>query len=85
MKIPTNAQLPSDDPGMNKAELEKSDILPPKEKHDLSSMVRSVKMKLKQVQLPSDSKMSKKSVSGMGRKKELHLVHSMKKAKDLRK
>ncbi|XWS44502.1 hypothetical protein CRYUN_Cryun15aG0051100 [Craigia yunnanensis] len=85
MKIPTNAQFPSDDPGMYKAELEKSDILPPKEKHDLSSMVRSVKMKLKQVQLPSDSKMSKKGISGMGRKKVQHLVYSMKKAKDLRK
>lgn len=81
MKISTNAQLPPDDPGMSKAGLDKSDILPSKEKHDLSSMVRSVKMKLKQAQLPSDGKMSKKSVSGMGRKKE---QHSMKKAKDFR-
>ncbi|XP_022739833.1 ESF1 homolog isoform X2 [Durio zibethinus] len=84
-KMPKNAQFPSGDPGMNKVEHEKSDILSSKEKHALSSMVRSVKMKLKQVQLPSDLKMSKKSLSGMGRKKEQHPVHSMKKFKDLRK
>ncbi|XVF16850.1 hypothetical protein REPUB_Repub10bG0067600 [Reevesia pubescens] len=78
-EIPTNAKFPSADTGMNKVEHEKSDFLPSKEKHDLSSMVRSVKMKLKQTQLPSDRKMSKKSVSGMGRKKEQHLVHSVKK------
>ncbi|XVF08845.1 hypothetical protein REPUB_Repub07fG0038800 [Reevesia pubescens] len=80
MKIPTNAKFPSADTEMNKVEHEKSDFLPSKEKHDLSSMVRSVKMKLKQTQLPSDRKISKKSVSGMGRKKEQHLVHSVKKA-----
>ncbi|EOY03305.1 Nucleus isoform 2 [Theobroma cacao] len=85
MKMSANSQFPSADPGMNKVEQEKSDILPSKEKHALSSMVRSVKMKLKQVQLPSDSKMSKKSISGMGRKQEQHLVHSMKKTKVLRK
>ncbi|XP_017981623.1 PREDICTED: pre-rRNA-processing protein esf1 [Theobroma cacao] len=85
MKMSANSQFPSDDPGMNKVEQEKSHILPSKEKHALSSMVRSVKMKLKQVQLPSDSKMPKKSVSGMGRKQEQHLVHSMKKTKVLRK
>ncbi|PPR88249.1 hypothetical protein GOBAR_AA32435 [Gossypium barbadense] len=65
-KIPTDGQLSIDDPGMYKAEHENSDILPSKEKHNLSSMVRSVKMKLKQVQLPSERKVSKKSVSGKG-------------------
>ncbi|EOY16544.1 Nucleus isoform 5 [Theobroma cacao] len=85
MKMSANSQFPSDDPGMNKVEQEKSHILPSKEKHALSSMVRSVKMKLKQVQLPSDSKMPKKSVSGMGRKQEQHQVHSIKKTKVLRK
>ncbi|XVE86319.1 hypothetical protein DITRI_Ditri18aG0026300 [Diplodiscus trichospermus] len=79
-KIPT-VQFPSDDSGMNQVEHEKSDILPSKEKHELSSMVRLVKMKLKQAQRPSDSKMSKKSVSVMGRKLEQHLVHSVKKTK----
>ncbi|KAK6238407.1 hypothetical protein QUC31_003876 [Theobroma cacao] len=62
LKMSANSQFQSGDPGMNKVEQEKSDILPSKEKHALSSMVRSVKMKLKQVQLPSDSKMSKKSI-----------------------
>lgn len=81
-KIPSDAQLPSDDPGMNKAEFDKSVTVSSKEKRDLSSMVKSVKMKLKQVQMPSDRKMSKKSVSGKGRK-EHHQVHSRKKAKDL--
>ncbi|XWS41106.1 hypothetical protein CRYUN_Cryun17cG0052300 [Craigia yunnanensis] len=85
MKIPTEAQFPSDDSRMNNVEHEKSNILPSKEKHELSSMVRSVKKKLKQVQLPSDSKMSKKSVSGMGRKQEQHPVHSIKNTKVLRK
>ncbi|OMO59539.1 pre-rRNA-processing protein ESF1 [Corchorus olitorius] len=56
----TNSQFPSNDHGVNKVEKDKSDILPSKEKHELSSMVRSVKMKLKQVQLPSASKMPKK-------------------------
>ncbi|OMO83867.1 Embryo sac development arrest [Corchorus capsularis] len=55
----TNSQFPPDDHGVNKVE-KKSDILPSKEKHELSSMVRSVKAKLKQVQLPSASKMPKK-------------------------
>ncbi|MBA0876426.1 hypothetical protein Goshw_025774 [Gossypium schwendimanii] len=82
-KIPTDGQLSTDDPGMYKAEHENSDILPSKEKHNLSSMVRSVKMKLKQVQLPSERKVSKKSVSGMGGKKEKHRVHSKNKAKYL--
>ncbi|KAA3464432.1 pre-rRNA-processing protein esf1 [Gossypium australe] len=82
-KISTDGQLSTDDPGMHKAENENSDVLPSKEKHNLSSMVRSVKMKLKQVQLPSKRKVSKKSVSGMGRKKEKHRVHSNNKAKDL--
>ncbi|KAG4203043.1 hypothetical protein ERO13_A05G376600v2 [Gossypium hirsutum] len=82
-KIPTDGQLSIDDPGMYKAEHENSDILPSKEKHNLSSMVRSVKMKLKQVQLPSERKVSKKSVSGKGGKKEKHRVHSKNKAKDL--
>ncbi|KAG4109115.1 hypothetical protein ERO13_1Z049326v2, partial [Gossypium hirsutum] len=82
-KILTDGQLSADDPGMYKAEHENSDILPSKEKHNLSSMVRSVKMKLKQVQLPSERKVSKKSVSGMGGKKEKHRVHSKNKAKYL--
>ncbi|GMI67772.1 hypothetical protein like AT3G01160 [Hibiscus trionum] len=76
-----DTKIPTDDPGMNKVEHENSDILPSKEKHNLSSMVRSVKMKLKQVQVP-DRKVSKKSVSGMGGKKEQHQVHAKKKAKN---
>ncbi|KAE8669538.1 aspartic proteinase-like protein 1-like [Hibiscus syriacus] len=62
-------KIPTDDPGMNGVEREKCAILPSKEKHNLSLMVRSVKMKLKQVQLPS------------GGKKKQHQVHS-KKAKN---
>ncbi|KAK8672757.1 hypothetical protein V6N13_111120 [Hibiscus sabdariffa] len=62
--------IPTDNPGMNKVEQDNSDVLPSKEKHNLSSMVRSVKMKLKQVKVPS--------VPGMGGKKE---QHSKKKAK----
>ncbi|KAE8661372.1 Nucleus isoform 4 [Hibiscus syriacus] len=64
-----DTKIPTDAPGMNEAEREKCDILPSKEKHNLCSMVRSVKMKLKQVQLPS------------GGKKKQHQVHS-KKAKN---
>lgn len=53
--------LPPDDLPSGKGELPKSDVLPArKEKHELSSLVRSLKMKSKQVPLPSNGKSSKK-------------------------
>ena len=48
LELPTTSHLPSDEP-------------PKKEKHELSSLVKSIKMKSKPFQLPSDGKMSKKS------------------------
>lgn len=56
-----NIDLPPDDLHSEKGELLKSDVLPPrKEKHELSSLVRSLKMKSKQVRLPFNSKSLKK-------------------------
>jgi hypothetical protein len=63
MKLSTTSKLPSDEPKLNKDEQVKSDSLPSKkEKHELSSLVKSIKMKSKQAQLPPDRKMSKKDV-----------------------
>ncbi|KAI8020037.1 hypothetical protein LOK49_LG04G01294 [Camellia lanceoleosa] len=55
---PVPAQLPYDD----KNEYSRSDKLSSeKDKYELSSLVRSIKMKSKQVQIPSKSKLSARS------------------------
>lgn len=81
LELPTTSHLPSDEP-------------PKKEKHELSSLVKSIKMKSKPFQLPSDGKMSKKSgklqSAGMVEKELQHdlstLVRSVKKkSKNLKK
>ncbi|KAF7135613.1 hypothetical protein RHSIM_Rhsim08G0030900 [Rhododendron simsii] len=57
------AQLPSDDLKTEKNEFIQSDDMSSKkkEKYELSSLVRSIKMKLKQVQIPTDCKISGKT------------------------
>ncbi|KAK9990114.1 hypothetical protein SO802_025099 [Lithocarpus litseifolius] len=81
LELPTTSHLPSDEP-------------PKKEKHELSSLVKSIKMKSKPFQLPSDGKMSKKvgklQSAGMVEKELQHdlstLVRSVKKkSKNLKK
>ncbi|XP_027345677.1 ESF1 homolog [Abrus precatorius] len=66
-------QLSSDDIGMKKVEEEGLDALKlKKDKHDLSSLVKSIKMKSKQVQLPSDGnrrKDGKSQIKGMKKKR----------------
>lgn len=60
-KNAANIDLRPDDVHSEKGELPKLDVLPArKEKHELSSLVRSLKMKSKQVPLPSNGKSSKK-------------------------
>ncbi|KAL4342663.1 hypothetical protein S245_035635 [Arachis hypogaea] len=61
VKPPRGAQLSSEDSGMaKKGEEEGSDVLrTKKDKHELSSLVKSIKMKSKQVKLPSDGKTRK--------------------------
>ncbi|KAE8659435.1 hypothetical protein F3Y22_tig00116962pilonHSYRG00390 [Hibiscus syriacus] len=46
-EVAEDTKIPTDDPGISEVEREKCYILPSKEKLNLSSMVRSVKMKLK--------------------------------------
>ncbi|XP_054824273.1 pre-rRNA-processing protein esf1 isoform X2 [Prosopis cineraria] len=53
VKLSRGIQLSSNDAGVKKGDEEGSDVLQSKEKHELSSLVKSVKMKSKQVQLPS--------------------------------
>ncbi|GLT82595.1 hypothetical protein SLE2022_009580 [Rubroshorea leprosula] len=80
-------QLPSGDHRTKKGSHEKSEILQSKkEKHELGSLVRSVKFKSKQVQLASNGKSKKDDESlsrGVGQKEEKHdlstLVQSLKK------
>lgn len=83
------AQLLSDDPAMDRNEYMISDGLPErKEKHELSTLVRSIKMKSKQVQLSSNTKDKKLQPKGLKEteKTELStLVQSAKKAKVLKK
>ncbi|KAG5539022.1 hypothetical protein RHGRI_019544 [Rhododendron griersonianum] len=57
------AQLPSDDLKTETNEFVQSDDMSSKKKenYELSSHVRSIKMKLKQVQIPTDSKISGKT------------------------
>ncbi|KAF8012696.1 hypothetical protein BT93_I0757 [Corymbia citriodora subsp. variegata] len=70
-KDAANVDLPPDDLQSEKAELPKSDVLPArKEKHELSSLVRSLKMKSKQVPLPSNGKSSKKVDKVLSRRHE---------------
>ena len=61
VKPPRGTHLSSADSGMmKKGEEEGSDVVKTKkEKHELSSLVKSIKMKSKQVQLPSDGKTRK--------------------------
>lgn len=84
------AQLLSDDPAMDRNEYMISDGLPErKEKHELSTLVRSIKMKSKQVQSSSNTKDKKLQPKGLKEteKPELStLVQSAKKkAKVLKK
>ncbi|XP_048229987.1 pre-rRNA-processing protein ESF1 isoform X2 [Ricinus communis] len=59
-KQPAKSQLLSDEPDANKNEHLTSDAASSKkEKHELSALVRSIKMKSKQVQLPSNGKTKK--------------------------
>lgn len=54
MKLSKGIEFSSNDTGVKKAEEEGLDILQSKkEKHELSSLIKSVKMKSKQLQLPS--------------------------------
>lgn len=78
------AQLLSDDPAMDRNEYMISDGLPErKEKHELSTLVRSIKMKSKQVQSSSNTKDKKLQPKGL-KETEKHelstLVQSSKKA-----
>ncbi|XP_028774571.1 pre-rRNA-processing protein ESF1 [Neltuma alba] len=74
LKLCKGIEFSSNDAGVKKGEEEGSDVLEPKkEKHDLSSLVKSIKMKSKQVQLPSYDKTKRdgKLQSG-GMKKRKH-------------
>lgn len=54
MKLSKGIKFSSNDTGVKKAEEEGLDSLQSKkEKHELSSLIKSVKMKSKQLQLPS--------------------------------
>lgn len=83
------AQLLSDDPAMDRNEYMISDGLPErKEKYELSTLVRSIKMKSKQVQSSSNTKDKQLQPKGLKEteKPELStLVQSAKKAKVLKK
>lgn len=73
-KLPKGTQLSADDSGMmQKGEEEGLDLLKSKkDKYELSSLVKSIKMKSKQIQLPSDGKTRKDGKSqfkGMGKKR----------------
>lgn len=61
MKLSTTSKVPSDEPQLNEDEQVTSDVLPSKkDKLELSSLVKSIKMKSKQVKFPSNGSMSKK-------------------------
>lgn len=82
-KIPTNARMPSDDPDTRPHM--KSDVSSLKsENHEFSLLVRSLKMKSKQIQLPSKGKMPKKNEGVQSKEVEeknsiSNLVQSLKK------
>uniref|UniRef100_A0A2P2L9E6 Pre-rRNA-processing protein ESF1 n=1 Tax=Rhizophora mucronata TaxID=61149 RepID=A0A2P2L9E6_RHIMU len=86
-KVTAKAQLLSDVPITSKDEVANSDRLPSnKKKHELSSLLRSIKTKSKQVQSPSIGKKPKKEANSQPRKKDgmlkpelLNLVQSVKK------
>ncbi|XP_021907988.1 pre-rRNA-processing protein esf1 isoform X2 [Carica papaya] len=59
-KLPKKAQLPSEEAERSEDKHTKTEALPSKEKIELSSLVKSLKMKTKQVQLPSNNVSSKK-------------------------
>ncbi|KAH9710808.1 NUC153 domain-containing protein [Citrus sinensis] len=88
-KIPTNAQMPSDDPDRHRHM--KSDVSSLKrENHEVSLLVKSLKMKSKQIQLPSVGKMPKKDKGVQSKDVEennglSNLVQSLKKTKKLKK
>lgn len=88
-KIPTNAQMPSDDPDRHRHM--KSDVSSLKrENHEVSLLVKSLKMKSKQIQLPSVGKMPKKDEGVQSKEVEennglSNLVQSLKKTKKLKK
>lgn len=70
-KLQTQAQPSSDDPQANQDEPLTSDMLSSKrEKLKLSSLVRSIKTKSKQVKLPSNGKTPRKSENMQVHKKE---------------
>lgn len=74
IKLSTASKLPTNEPEFNKDEQIKSK----KEKHELSSLVKSIKMKSKQVQLPPDRKMPKKDVKLHSTGKvEMELQHDL--------
>lgn len=88
LKLPMTSHLPSVELQSNKNEEVKSDVLlAKKEKLELSSLVKSIKMKSRPVPLPSDNKMSKRSAklqsAGMVEMEQQHdpsnLVRSVKK------
>lgn len=85
-KIPTNAQMPSDDPDRHRHM--KSDVSSLKrENQEVSLLVKSLKMKSKQIQLPSEPKkdegvQSKEVEENNG---VSNLVQSLKKTKKLKK
>lgn len=96
MKLSTTSAFQSGEVQSNKDEQVKSDVLPSKkkEKHELASLVKSIKMKSKQTQLPANSTMVKKDkkvqyagVPETGRLDDLStLVRSVKrKSRSLRK
>lgn len=66
-------QLSSDDSGMMSKGVAGVDVLKSKkDQHDLSNLIKSIKMKSKQVQLPSDDKKrkdGKAQVKGMEKKR----------------
>lgn len=82
-KIPTNARMPSDDPDTHTHM--KSDVSSlRRENHEFSLLVRSLKMKSKQIQLPSEGKMPKKNEGVQSKEVEeknsiSNLVQSLKK------
>lgn len=61
MKLSTTSKMPSDERQLNKDEQVTSEVLrSKKDKLELSSLVKSIKMKSKQVQFPSNGSTSKK-------------------------
>lgn len=60
-ELSTTSKMPSDECQSNKDGQVKVDVLPSKkDKLELSSLVKSIKMKSKQVEFPSNGSMSKK-------------------------